>query len=152
MDRGSRRATVHEVLVVAHWIQFPVQGLNPDTLHWEHGILTTGPPGKAPAQLILNIQKDSNHKRLREQVFLNPERMTMQIFKLCFMFQAFYSKISSINFTLSIFQNKVFTFECSLYSCYCVYTICQGVGILIVLFPFFKQRDSHVQISLIHQN
>ena len=26
---------------------FPGQGLNPRPLHWKHGILTTGPPGKA---------------------------------------------------------------------------------------------------------
>ena len=26
--------------------QFPDQGLNPCPLHWEHKILTTGPPGK----------------------------------------------------------------------------------------------------------
>ena len=25
----------------------PDQGLNPDPLHWEHGVLATGPPGKS---------------------------------------------------------------------------------------------------------
>ena len=28
-------------------IQFPDQGLNPGPLHWEHGVLPTGPPGKS---------------------------------------------------------------------------------------------------------
>ena len=27
-------------------IQFPDYGLNPGPLHWEHGVLATGPPGK----------------------------------------------------------------------------------------------------------
>ena len=36
-------------LVVACEIQFPDQGSNPGPLHWEHGISTTGPPGKSPA-------------------------------------------------------------------------------------------------------
>ena len=26
---------------------FPSQGLNPCPLHWKHGVLTTGPPGKS---------------------------------------------------------------------------------------------------------
>ena len=34
-----------ESLVVACGIQFPDQGSNPSTLHWECGILATGPPG-----------------------------------------------------------------------------------------------------------
>ena len=42
--------TVHFFLFVcsAMWhvgSQFPNQGLNSDPLHWEHGVLTTGPPG-----------------------------------------------------------------------------------------------------------
>ena len=28
-------------------IQFPDQGSNPGPLHWEHGVLPTGPPGKS---------------------------------------------------------------------------------------------------------
>ena len=28
-------------------IQFPNQGSNPGPLHWEHGVLPTGPPGKS---------------------------------------------------------------------------------------------------------
>ena len=28
------------------WDLFPDQGCNPGPLHWEHGILATGPPGK----------------------------------------------------------------------------------------------------------
>ena len=35
------------LLVAAYGIQFPDQGSNPGPLHWERGILTTGPPGKS---------------------------------------------------------------------------------------------------------
>ena len=31
---------------------FPDQGLNPRPLHWKHGVLTTGPPGKSQTPLI----------------------------------------------------------------------------------------------------
>ena len=34
---------------------FPDRGLNPCTLHWEHGALTTGPPGKS-RNLIKRLQ------------------------------------------------------------------------------------------------
>ena len=37
-----------QVLVAAYGIYFPDQGLNPDYLHGEHGVLATGPPGKSP--------------------------------------------------------------------------------------------------------
>ena len=30
------------------------QGWNPGSLHWEHGVLITGPPGKSP-ELLLSI-------------------------------------------------------------------------------------------------
>ena len=30
---------------------FPTQGSNPGPLHWEHGVLTTGPPGKSQTSL-----------------------------------------------------------------------------------------------------
>ena len=30
---------------------FPDQGLNLRPLHWKHGVLTTGPPGKTPSHL-----------------------------------------------------------------------------------------------------
>ena len=30
------------------WDLAPDQGSNPDPLHWEHGALATGPPGKSP--------------------------------------------------------------------------------------------------------
>ena len=33
-------------LVAACRIQFPDQGWNPGPLHWQHGVLTTGPPDK----------------------------------------------------------------------------------------------------------
>ena len=39
---------LHWALVVACGIQFPDQGSNPGPLHWERGVLTTGPPGKSP--------------------------------------------------------------------------------------------------------
>ena len=35
-------------------IQFPDQGLNPGPLHWEYGVLPTGPPGKSLCD-IFNI-------------------------------------------------------------------------------------------------
>ena len=35
------------VLVAACAIWFPYQGWNPRPLHWEHGVLATGPPGKS---------------------------------------------------------------------------------------------------------
>ena len=41
-----------ESLVGACGIQFPDQGANPGPLHWEHGVLATGPPGKSPLFLI----------------------------------------------------------------------------------------------------
>ena len=36
-----------ESLVAACVILFPDQGLLPGTLHWERGVLATGPPGKS---------------------------------------------------------------------------------------------------------
>ena len=36
-----------QVLVAARRIWFPDQGSNPGPLHWEHGVLATGPPGKS---------------------------------------------------------------------------------------------------------
>ena len=36
-----------KLLVVACGIQFPDQGSNPGPLHWERGVLATGPPGKS---------------------------------------------------------------------------------------------------------
>ena len=36
------------VFIAACRIQFPDQGSNPGPLHWERGVLTTGPPGKSP--------------------------------------------------------------------------------------------------------
>ena len=42
----------HGLLVVACGIQFPDQGWNPGSLHWEREVLATGPPGKSPAEFI----------------------------------------------------------------------------------------------------
>ena len=36
-----------ELLVEAHGIEFPVQGLNLGFLHWKHKVLVTGPPGRS---------------------------------------------------------------------------------------------------------
>ena len=36
-----------ELLVMARGILFPNQGSNLGPLHWEHGILATGQPGKS---------------------------------------------------------------------------------------------------------
>ena len=36
-----------QVLAAACGIQLPDQGLNPGPLHWERGVLTTGPPRKS---------------------------------------------------------------------------------------------------------
>ena len=40
-------------LVVACEIWFPDQGSNPGPLHWERGVLATGPPGKSPKDFYL---------------------------------------------------------------------------------------------------
>ena len=45
------------LLVVACGIWFPNQGSNLSPLHWEHGALTTGPPGKSPQGLTLSDRK-----------------------------------------------------------------------------------------------
>ena len=42
-----------QVLVAACGILFPDQGLNLGPLHWEHGVLATGPPRK-PTFIVLN--------------------------------------------------------------------------------------------------
>ena len=34
--------------------QFPDEGLNLGSFHWEFGVLATGPPGKPPYEWILN--------------------------------------------------------------------------------------------------
>ena len=35
-----------KLLVTAHGVRFPDQGSNPSLLHWDRGVLATGPPGK----------------------------------------------------------------------------------------------------------
>ena len=52
--------------------QFPDQGLNPCPLHWEHGVLTTGPPGKSLLLLLLL----SHFSRV--QLCATPEMATYQ--------------------------------------------------------------------------
>ena len=41
-------AVACKLLVVAYGIPFPNQGLNLGSLHWENGVLATGPPGNSP--------------------------------------------------------------------------------------------------------
>ena len=36
---------MQDLLVSSHVIQFPDQGSNLGPLHWEEGVLATGPPG-----------------------------------------------------------------------------------------------------------
>ena len=55
----------YELLVLACRIQFPDRGLNPSSLHWERGVLATGPPGKSNPQII---------NQLFFFLFDNPER------------------------------------------------------------------------------
>ena len=43
----------HSALLVACGIQFPGLGSHPGPLHWEHGVLATG-PGKSPCWEFLN--------------------------------------------------------------------------------------------------
>ena len=43
---ACRTFSCSDLFVVACGIQFPDQGLNLGPLHWEHGVLATGPPGK----------------------------------------------------------------------------------------------------------
>ena len=45
---------VCELLITACGIEFPDQGSNPGFLHWEHGVLATGPAGKSQESLPLN--------------------------------------------------------------------------------------------------
>ena len=45
----------------AHGIQFPDQGSNPGPLHWEHGVLSTAPPGKSLSTILFH-QSPQNKK------------------------------------------------------------------------------------------
>ena len=49
-----------QVLVAACGIKFLDQGLNPGRLHWEHGVLATGPPGKSPSIMFLDLRSGLN--------------------------------------------------------------------------------------------
>ena len=44
---------LHRVLAVACGIQFSDQGSNLGPLHWECGVLATGPRGKSPYTIFL---------------------------------------------------------------------------------------------------
>ena len=51
------------------WDQFPDQGLSPGPLHWEHGVLAAGPPGKFQtpaflAQLLASDPQSSLHLKV----------------------------------------------------------------------------------------
>ena len=43
---GIFQARVLEWGAIAFSTKFPDQGSNPDSMHWRHRVLTTGPPGK----------------------------------------------------------------------------------------------------------
>ena len=51
MDRGAWRATTHGAQRTGHAAcgvsQFPKQGVNQGAQQWQHGVLTTGPPGNS---------------------------------------------------------------------------------------------------------
>ena len=75
----------HQVLVAAHgvfscgtWDLVPWPGIDPrGPLHWEHGVLTTGPPGQSlstPFQHLLEIlasalskKRNKNHRDCKER-------------------------------------------------------------------------------------
>ena len=37
------------------WALVPQPGIEPRPLHWEHGVLTTGPPGKSGGRLSIIV-------------------------------------------------------------------------------------------------
>ena len=39
--------------------QFPDQGIEPTPLPWEHGVLTTGPPGKSHLWILMSSCPES---------------------------------------------------------------------------------------------
>ena len=43
------------IFVAACEVQFPDQGQNTGPLHWEHGVLTTGPPGKSHYRVLSRV-------------------------------------------------------------------------------------------------
>ena len=45
---------LHQVLAVAWEVEFPAQGSNPGPLHWEHAVLTSGPPGNSLLLFLAN--------------------------------------------------------------------------------------------------
>ena len=53
---------LQQILVAACGIQFPDQGSNPDPLHWEQGVLATGPPGKS--QTSSRMSKHHNIRKI----------------------------------------------------------------------------------------
>ena len=70
-----RKVTYSMIPCIWHWegllcsvacgSLFPNQGLNPHPLHWKHGILTTGLPGRS-------LQHPWNAKNYREQIYGGP--------------------------------------------------------------------------------
>ena len=45
-------------------IQFPDQGSNLVPLHWQHGVLASGPPGKSPVSVTSNVGVLSSRLKL----------------------------------------------------------------------------------------
>ena len=52
-----------KLLVAAFRIQFPGQGSNPGPLHWEHGVLASGPPGSPYRLLFYSFSQCFSHDK-----------------------------------------------------------------------------------------
>ena len=53
---GNLLVAACKLLVVVCGIYFPDQGSNLGPLHWEHGVLAIGPPGKSIKKTFLILQ------------------------------------------------------------------------------------------------
>ena len=67
-------------LAVACGIQFPDQGLNPGPLHWELGVLVTGPPEKSQQhfKVLLSLSRLTSGRSALLRVW----RISLQTFSL----------------------------------------------------------------------
>ena len=83
-----------QVLVVAYRIQFPDQGLNLGPLHWEPGVLATGPPGKSQLWFYCNVHQRAymlHIESMTPQPFLF--RMRFKVEKLPWLYQGFHDSL-----------------------------------------------------------
>ena len=57
-----------ELLGAPCGIQFPDQGSNLAPLHWEHGVLASGPPGKSPNidVYLIFVSRKTRKSRVRQ--------------------------------------------------------------------------------------